>query len=229
MFAGGSSECIRHRRSIICAVAWAWGSAIVTSKLSPFARHIIGLEDTDLLSMPDKPRLRAASARKKFCWTLPTGGSVNRILGIDPGLSGAYAVVENGIPVYAADMPVHDDPRGKGKVIDIYEVRKDFEELLVDKIVIEKVASRPTDGGASAFTFGRTVGMLEAIAHMMAVPIQYVTPAVWKRKRGLIKKEKDASRQLALLEWPDFRHHLRLKKHHGRADAIWIALHGASS
>ena len=45
----------------------------------------------------------------------------------------------------------------------------------------------------------------------------------WKKYFGLVKTDKEASRQKALELFPAAARFLSLKKHHGRAEAILIA------
>jgi len=88
--------------------------------------------------------------------------------------------------------------------------------------VVERVSSRPGQGVAGVFAFGRGVGVIEGVLQSLGIPICYVVPQVWKRWHGLIKQDKLASLELARELYPDAELHLR--KHDGRAEAILIGL-----
>ncbi|MEE8113138.1 MAG: hypothetical protein V3T23_02170 [Nitrososphaerales archaeon] len=88
--------------------------------------------------------------------------------------------------------------------------------------VLERVSSRPGQGVAGIFTFGRGIGVIEGVLQTLDIPISYVAPQVWKKYFGLIKQGKDKSLALAREFYPDAE--LPLKKHEGRAEAILIGL-----
>lgn len=148
--------------------------------------------------------------------------------GIDPGLSGAIYTLIDGEPGRFIDMPTMDvqgwmEVDSRAVVIFIRSVRADYPEANV-AACIEKVGARPGDGGTSAFRFGQTAGKLQACLEVMGIEAERVVPAQWKREFGLLKKEKDAARLLAIARFPAAAQDLRLKKHDGRADALLIAL-----
>ena len=68
----------------------------------------------------------------------------------------------------------------------------------------------------------RAAGAIEAVGALVGDTLTLVRPQVWKKHHGLIGTEKKASLELARRIWPDAQ--LRLAKHHGRADALLIAL-----
>lgn len=92
-----------------------------------------------------------------------------------------------------------------------------------DVIVIEKVHSMPHQGVASSFKFGKNYGIAIGVATSLSHPLVKLTPQEWKRANGLIGKEKDASRQLAMELWPQHADHFKRKKDDGRAEAALIA------
>ena len=57
----------------------------------------------------------------------------------------------------------------------------------------------------------------------LQIPYRTVTPPVWKKAYRLIGCDKDESRARALELFPTAIDALRLKKHHGRADALLMA------
>ena len=141
-------------------------------------------------------------------------------IGLDPGaVSGAWAAIDhNNAFIGCGDIP-HKD----GQVL----TRQLWWNLILmlDKrdchITIEKVHSMPGQGVSSSFKFGMAYGAICAVAERMLYPYELVTPQAWKKHHGLIGKGKSASLDVARMAWPTA--DLRLKKHHGRADALLIA------
>jgi len=144
------------------------------------------------------------------------------IIGIDPGLSGAVGVLDHNGTTAVFDMPVADRSVS-GRLL--WLALKDRHIALA---VVEKVGSMPGQGVASTFRFGRAAGVVDGVLGALGVPTQYVSPAVWKRHFGLLKKPKDASRLIALERFPHCADELKRKKDHGRAEALLIALWGRS-
>jgi len=89
-------------------------------------------------------------------------------------------------------------------------------------VILERVASRPAQGVAGVFAFGRGVGVIEGVMQALEIPINYVAPQVWKRYHGLIKQSKSKSLEMARQLYPEAE--LHLKKHEGRAEAILIGI-----
>lgn len=139
-------------------------------------------------------------------------------IGLDPGSSsGAYGIIdEDGEYVTCGDIPVID-----GRV----DARSLF--VLLDMpfdgyIAVENVHTMPGQGIASSGKFMRAAGAIEATAVLTSCPVTLVNPQMWKKHHGLIGKDKKASLVLAREIWPDAP--LNLVKHHGRADALLMAL-----
>ena len=159
----------------------------------------------------------------------------SKVIGIDPGLDGAVALLEDGEFKAVHDMPTYVDSAGK-RVVDARGVAVLLHNYKPDLVVIEQVGAMPRAnpktgqkvkmGAQSMFNFGRGFGLVEAGALILQLDIEYVRPAAWQRKCGLINAEKDSHRQLAIRQFPRAADALRLKKHHGRADALLIAGHG---
>ena len=154
-------------------------------------------------------------------------------LGVDPGLSGAVAVLDpdtNEVQFY--DAPVLEVVVGKKNkhVPDAYGMVRILKEATDGKnvlVTIEKVGAMPGQGVTSMFTFGYGAGMWMGILSALGIPHQTVHPATWKA--ALMKgcgKEKDASRQLAMQHYPKASARLARKKDDGRADALMLARYG---
>lgn len=147
----------------------------------------------------------------------------NRVAGIDPGIGGAIAFVGGVDLVF--DMPVYTASKGNNQVnpYSLAEILRGGELSLV---VIEKVGAMPGQGVVSMFNFGKTAGIIEGVCSALGLRIELVTPQKWKSRLGLIGKDKDYSRTLAIQKYPGMADQLSLKKHCGRADALHIAHYG---
>lgn len=150
------------------------------------------------------------------------------VAGIDPGKSGAMAIVYPDGAVHFFDVPMNK-VRGKAKPAwglwwRSWHGALDFAG--VDLIVIEDVGARPGQGVTSMFTFGRTLGFVHAVAAASGASMQNVTPAIWKGKLGLLNSSKGASRELCGNLYPKSIKDLARVKDDGRAEAALIAHYG---
>jgi crossover junction endodeoxyribonuclease RuvC len=143
------------------------------------------------------------------------------IVGVDPGLSGAIALVDlDGQLIDAYDMPVVDGLVSSA-LLATYEGWRTTPYRF--HAVIEDVHSMPRQGVASTFTFGRAVGAVEATFGVLGVPVTRVAPTKWKKAYGL-GKDKGESRRRAIELWPDNARLFARVKDDGRAEAALIAL-----
>lgn len=142
------------------------------------------------------------------------------VIGIDPGLSGALAVVDQRHQLVA----VYDMPLGNGAVSAQQLVAlAPWASPDYGPAVIEDVHAMPKQGVSSSFGFGRSKGVVEGVMATAGRPLVYVAPSTWKRRMGL-SRDKGASRQRAVELWPAMADAFRLVKHDGRAEAALIAL-----
>jgi len=154
------------------------------------------------------------------------------VLGIDPGLSGAIAyfkLVDDELKLMGIrDMPVMENPHGKGRTIDCTILAELMSPMRGDRtlVIIEKVNAMPSDGAAGAFKFGKCAMAPEALCAAYQIPLYMVAPGVWKRVAKLIKRPKAVSLARAKTRWPDKAWLFRLKKHEGRAEAALIGHFG---
>lgn len=142
------------------------------------------------------------------------------VIGVDPGLTGAIAIVDQAHQLVAVyDMPVGDGAVSAHQLA----VLGNWDDPRYGPAVIEDVHSMPKQGVSSSFGFGRSKGVVEGVMAMARRPLVYVSPSVWKRRMGL-SKDKGASRQRAVELWPEWAASFKLVKHDGRAEAALIAL-----
>lgn len=147
-------------------------------------------------------------------------------IGIDPGLHGAIAVLdEEGVLVALTDFQIIE--HNKLKWIDGNWLQGWFIEHVQYKTahaVIEHVHSMPSQGVASSFQFGVGFGSLLGVVQARHIPLTLVRSTQWKRDMGLVGKDQDGKKQAlsrARLLWPTAE--LHLAKHDGRAEALLIA------
>ena len=142
------------------------------------------------------------------------------VVGIDPGINGAVAVLYKG---ELAD--VHDNPtrsiklkKGTRRRVDVDELRRIIDEVDADVVAIEDVGHV---GDKGAYSFGHANGAAEGAA---AGYLRWlVKPKVWQASAGITVADKALSREKAIELWPDFAHDFRLVKHADRAEAALIA------
>ena len=150
-----------------------------------------------------------------------------RIIGIDPGLSGAIAILEDNKVIELFDIPVMSDGKKNKRQLNSAHLVK----LIKDNIkgsqdvsmVVEQVNAMPGQGVTSMFNFGQTFGAIKGICAALGLPIFFVRPAKWKKHFELINSSKDASRTKAIEMYPQISDKLSKKKDVNKSDAILIA------
>jgi crossover junction endodeoxyribonuclease RuvC len=145
-------------------------------------------------------------------------------IGIDPGLSGAIAVLVDGQFEAVHDMPVVTKGTGRKEVnpADLQRIIRGGTDAYNDTdVAIEKVSASPQMGVSSAFSFGDSFGCVRSVTACCNLGTVLVSPAVWKRHFKL-GKDKELSRALAVRMFPTAQ--LNLKKHADRAEALLIAV-----
>lgn len=145
-----------------------------------------------------------------------------RVLGIDPGIEGGWAILDSSGLVSCGDLPVAG--AGAQRMVSATLFRSVLEQFKPDAAVVELVSAMPKQGVASSFKFGRSLGVVEGVIGSFMVPITWVSAAKWKRDLKL-SNDKEVSRQRAIQTWPSAAQlHFSRKKDHGRAEAALIAL-----
>lgn len=153
------------------------------------------------------------------------------IIGIDPGLSGALALVGSQGLQDMQDMPVM--PRSAGGTVKqqvnaaalhaqvkAWVNGHDKNEFIV---FFERVNAMPKQGSASTFSLGHTSGIIEGVICAYGLAHEIITPQTWKRHFKLTS-DKDAARALAQRYYPAAS--LGRKRDHNRAESLLIARYG---
>lgn len=141
------------------------------------------------------------------------------IVGIDPGIHGAIALIYDKTSVYIHDMPVIDKDVNAGVLWSI------FDEFAPEHVFLEYVNSFGM-GRQSAFNFGQGYGVIKGVLGALKIPYSLVRPAAWKGFYGL-GRDKGGSRLKASQLFPCVADQLGRVKDDGRAEAVLIGWYGA--
>ena len=150
-----------------------------------------------------------------------------KIIGIDPGISGRIAVLENNKVLSIFDMPVMaEGKKNKRQLNSAQLVTLIKENIKLDEevaVVVEQVNAMPGQGVTSMFNFGQTFGAIKGVCAALNLPIFFVRPSKWKKHFELINSSKDSSRTKAIERYPTLSGQLAKKKDVNKSDAILIA------
>jgi crossover junction endodeoxyribonuclease RuvC len=150
-------------------------------------------------------------------------------IGIDPGLSGAIAIITTeSLKIF--DMPTMTVERN-GKAKRQVSAAELAEMLYLYSgrdchVYCERVGAVTGQGVTSVFSFGRSFGMIEGILAAFKMPVTFVPPATWVKAVGR-GQGKDASRARAMELFPSDQDQFKRVKDDGRADAALIAYWGS--
>jgi hypothetical protein len=149
-------------------------------------------------------------------------------IGIDPGQTGALAVLADGVFERFIDMPTLPRPAG-GLQINAATLAAALRGIFSAHpgahvfAVLEQVGAMPKQGVTSTFRFGESFGVVIGVLGGLGIPHMQVRPDRWKRYLNLAGHEKDVARTVAIQRHPEASGHLQRKKDVGRADALLIA------
>ena len=150
-----------------------------------------------------------------------------KIIGIDPGLNGAIAVMENNKVKEIFDVPVMPEGKKNKRQLNNAQLVKLLKDIISKDeeitVVVENVSAMPGQGVTSMVNFGQTFGAIKGICAALGLPIFFVRPAKWKKHFDLINSSKDASRTKAIEMYPSLSDRLSKKKDVNKSDAILIA------
>ena len=163
-----------------------------------------------------------------------------RLLGIDPGLDGAFAVVDlhqdgqlphllevRGTPTLWYTMARTKKRRRDYDVVGMHGMLAAAQSrgtVTIGGVYLERQGARPGQGVTSTFSTGMGFGLWRGLVVGAGLPLVTVQPQVWRRVCGL-GKGKAASLRVVLERFPtQFPSHLR--RHDGAADAVLLAYFG---
>ena len=150
-----------------------------------------------------------------------------KIIGIDPGLSGAIAVMHDKKVMNMYDMPVMAEGKKNKRQLNSSQLVNIIKENINEDedtiVVVEQVNAMPGQGVTSMFNFGQTFGAIKGVCAALKLPIFFVRPSKWKKHFELINSSKDASRTKVIEMYPTLSDQLAKKKDVNKSDAILIA------
>ena len=150
-----------------------------------------------------------------------------KIIGIDPGLSGAIAILEDKKVLNIFDMPVMAEGKKNKKQLNSAQLVNIIKENTIKNediaVVVEQVNAMPGQGVTSMFNFGQSFGAIKGLCAALNLPIFFVRPSKWKKHFELINSSKDASRTKVIEMYPSLSNQLAKKKDVNKSDAILIA------
>mgnify|MGYP001483677031 FL=1 len=150
-----------------------------------------------------------------------------KIIGIDPGLSGAIAVLKDNKVLNIFEIPVMSEGKKNKRQLNSAQLVRLLKDNIKDdeevSVVVEQVNAMPGQGVTSMFNFGQTFGAIKGICAALGLPIFFVRPSKWKKHFELINSSKDSSRTKAIEMYPLLSGELSKKKDVNKSDAILIA------
>ena len=152
------------------------------------------------------------------------------ILGIDPGLDGAIAILtEAGELVGIHDMPTLEDGAKGRRAVNPALFASIIYASNATLAFCELVGPRPTDSTTGAFGFGRSRGIIEGVLAAAGIPLTMIAPPVWKRAANIApgKENKDSARSVAISLWPSQAVLFARKCDCDRAEAALIGIAGS--
>ena len=138
------------------------------------------------------------------------------ILGIDPGVNGAFAVVDT----RENRVTCHDMPDTTAGLVELIAALPPL-----DFCVIEKPFFPQMIGIKNAAKIAEAYGAIKASLVWGGIPAREVRPAEWKAALGL-SSSKSASREKAGMLFPDDAAQWKRVRDDGRAEAALIAWYG---
>jgi hypothetical protein len=151
-----------------------------------------------------------------------------KLIGIDPGKTGAMCVRESDGSLYFYDCPLT-----ASKELDYHAMAKLVQPHPNTMVILEDVAAFKM-GVTSAFNFGQNISAWRMACAAFGLPVVLVRPAVWTKALGKPggKENKYASIEMAKALYPESAPYLKRKKDHDRADALllihWFENYGIS-
>lgn len=132
-----------------------------------------------------------------------------RWIGIDPGASGAVAVLTE----HSVDTcRLNDTPH------DVAEFLRQWSRNGPCFALLERVSAMPGQGVSSTFKFGTSYGFVQGLLTALQIPFDRVTPAKWQTEMGCRSRgDKNVTKRRAQELYP----HLKIT--HATADAILLA------
>jgi crossover junction endodeoxyribonuclease RuvC len=149
-----------------------------------------------------------------------------KVLAVDPGMTGALAILDGSDVLLLEDLPTHMISAGRKALrpeLDLHQLHAMLaEHAPYAHAYIERVAARPGQGVTGVFRFGQSFGAILGVITAMGIAMTLVQPRDWQRWAGC-GPAPDAARQRAAQLFPGSAERLSRKKDNHRADALLLA------
>lgn len=151
-----------------------------------------------------------------------------RTLGIDVGLNGAIALIEDGKLLEVHDMPTLSLERNNKtkRMVNAHTLHTIIRDAKADAAYLERLNAMPGQGVTSMFSMGQSLGVVLGVLAACEVPTTTIPPRTWQKALD-VPQGKDGSRYRAAQLFPDAADMFARVKDDGRSDATLIALYGA--
>lgn len=154
------------------------------------------------------------------------------LIGADPGLTGAIALIGPHGLCACVDLPIEANTTPGGKVSNRIHVKR-LADILADWRLrhgllgdtfacLEQAVPLPGMPSTTTASTFDSYGAIRAVLTLKTESLEVVHPQKWKRSYGL-NSDKDASIRTALALYPEAEPVLQRKKDHNRAEAILLA------
>jgi len=153
------------------------------------------------------------------------------IVGIDPGLDGGIAILNDEREPDVHIMPTMPSGKGNGRTINLQSLFG----LLLDvrkpcRVIVERQQPFPKQGGVSNFTTGYGFGAILGVLTATEMPHIVITPQTWMKALGIPRGSGKGGNVLAatrLFPTVNLKRTAKCKNlHDGMADALLIAEYG---
>lgn len=151
-----------------------------------------------------------------------------RTLGIDVGLNGAIALIEDGKLLRIDDMPTLSLERNNKtkRMVNAHTLHTIIRDAKADAAYLERLNAMPGQGVTSMFSMGQSLGVVLGVLAACEVPTTTIPPRTWQKALD-VPQGKDGSRYRAVQLFPESAEMFKRVKDDGRSDAALIALYGA--
>lgn len=151
-----------------------------------------------------------------------------RTLGIDVGLNGAIALVEDGQLLEVHDMPTLSLERNNKtkRMVNAQALALIIRGAKADAAYLERLNAMPGQGVTSMFSMGQSLGVVLGVLAACEVPTTTIPPRTWQKTLD-VPQGKDGSRYRAAQLFPESADLFKRVKDDGRSDAALIAAYGA--
>lgn len=151
-----------------------------------------------------------------------------RTLGIDIGLNGALALVEDDQLIEVHDMPTFTVERNNKnkRMVNAAELARLIRQAAPGSAYLERLNAMPGQGVTSMFSMGQSLGVVIGVLAALDVPTTTIPPRTWQKALD-VPQGKDGSRYRAAQLFPSYAAQFARVKDDGRSDAALIAAYGA--